>query len=235
MLPSGKQSREGSNVTPANARVMLVGTPGAGKTTLASTWNPEHTLLIDTQGGTKLLDGEHYVTHISTWQDFISTVTELTTTEHDYQTVVIDMVDDLWNFCDVAFAGKGQVLASATDDWQRSIKTAEGTFRQEVGKLLATSLGVWFTSHANERLEGQITRYSSKLDKRVLTYVQGATQFVWLAETLGPKRQLHTAPTARFEAKSRVPLPEPMEMDARKLWAAMDAGLNPKKMEAVAA
>jgi hypothetical protein len=53
-----------------------------------------------------------------------------------------------------------------------------------------------------------------------------------LAETLGPKRVLHTQPSAKFEAGSRVPLPEPMGMDARELYAAMNQGLKPSKENA---
>jgi hypothetical protein len=94
---------------------------------------------------------------------------------------------------------------------------------------------VWFLSHTDTVEEGQITRYVPKLDKRVRTYIQGAVQFVFLAETLGSKRVLHTAPSAKFEAGSRVPLPEPMELDARVLWAEMAAGLKTPTPEAVAA
>jgi hypothetical protein len=91
---------------------------------------------------------------------------------------------------------------------------------------------VWFLSHTKTVENGQITQYVPKLDSKVYTYVNGAVQFVFLAETLGPRRVLHTAPSAKFEAGSRVPLPEPMEMDARKLYAAMVAGLKPTKESA---
>jgi hypothetical protein len=62
--------------------------------------------------------------------------------------------------------------------------------------------------------------------------VNGAVQFVFLAETLGPKRVLHTQPSAKFEAGSseRVPLPEPMEMDAQVVRGD-DKGLKPAKGE----
>ena len=73
-----------------------------------------------------------------------------------------------------------------------------------------------------------MTRHVAKLDGKVVTFVQGACDFVFLAEKLGPRRLLHTEASAKFEAGSRVPLPEPMDLDARKLYAAMNAGLNPK-------
>lgn len=227
-LPTEKQSRSSLGVTPLNARIMLAGMPKAGKSTLLSQWAPETTLIIDTQKGSTLLEGEHYVAHVRNWADFAALVDELVKGDHPYKTVGIDMVDDLWAFVDKHCAGKNSVLASATDDWQRSIKTAEGTFREVIGKLLSTDLGVWFLTHTREKQEGELTRYMPRLDGKVLTYVQGACQFVFLVETLGTKRVLHTQPSAKFEAGGRVPLPEPMELDARKLYAAMAAGLKPK-------
>jgi energy-coupling factor transporter ATP-binding protein EcfA2 len=225
-LPTKPQTR--GAISPEQARVMLVGTPGSGKTTLASRWAPQTTLIIDTQGGTLLLPGEHFVEHVHDWDKFVEVVRVVTTTEHRFKTVVIDLIDDIWKFADRKFAGKNAPLASATDDWQKSINTAEGMFRREIGSLLGSPLGLWAVSHAREKQEGNLTRYSSELDKKVLTYMQGACQFILLAETLGPKRQLHTRPSAKFEAKARVPLPEPMAMDAAGLYKAMAAGLGAK-------
>jgi predicted GTPase len=78
LLPTKKQSRESLDVTPLNARVMLAGTPKAGKSTLAASWAPDSTLIIDTQHGTDLLDGDHFVKHVSNWTEFASTVDALT-------------------------------------------------------------------------------------------------------------------------------------------------------------
>lgn len=227
-LTTVKQSRESLEVTPLNARVMLAGMPKSGKSTLLGQWAPETTLIVDTQHGTDLLDGEHYVEHVSDWLRFEQLVDALCRGDHEFKTVGLDLVDDLWNFADQHCAGRGQTLATATDDYNRSAKNAEGTFRAAIGRLLATDMGVWFVSHTKPTEIEKVIRYVPRLDSRVLTYVQGAVQFIFLAETLGPRRQLHTQPTARFEAGSRVPLPDPMDLDARKLYAAMAAGLGTK-------
>lgn len=226
-LPTEKQSRQSLKVSPLDARVMLAGMPKAGKSTLAAAWAPETTLIIDTQQGSTLLEGEHFVAHVKDWRTFTTVVDDLAKGEHQFQTIVLDMVDDLWNFVDQHCAGKNAVLATATEDYNRSAKSAEGTFRQQIGRLLATNLGIWFLTHTREKQEGELTRYTPKLDARVLTYVQGACQFVLLCETLGTKRVLHTQPSAKFEAGSRVALPEPMNLDARELYAAMARGLAP--------
>jgi hypothetical protein len=231
LLPTKKQSRESTGATPLNARVMLAGMPKAGKSTLAANWAPDSTLIIDTQHGTDLLPGEHFVSHVNDWPSFCGVVDRLCAGGHEFRTVVIDMVDDVFRFADRHYAGPGKALATATDDYGRAGKQAFGDFTKVVGDLLATDLGVWMLTHAKAVEDEGVTRYVPTLDAKVLTYVNGAVQFVLLAETLGPNRVLHTAPSARFEAGSRVPLPEPMEMDARKLYAAIDKGLKPAKGE----
>ena len=223
-LPTEPQTRQ--NVSPLQARVFLAGMPKSGKTTLAAQWAPDTTLIVDTQHGTDLLDGEHYVTHVTDWVTFVRTVDTLKQVRHRFKTVVLDLVDDVWNFCDKHHAGAGRALATATDDYGKAAKNAEGAFRSTIGNLLDSDLGVWFLTHTKTVDDGGVTRYLPRLDNKVQTYVQGATQFVFLAETLGKKHVLHTQPSAKFEAGSRVPLPEPMEMDARELYKAMAAGLN---------
>lgn len=232
MLPTTMQSRSSQSITPARARVMLAGMPKSGKTTLASGWKPATTLLVDTHKGTTLLDGEHYVAHVGTWEAFVAVVDAVVKGDHAYETVVIDLVDDIWKFADFFAAQKKNMVAAGLVEYGKGTAEAEGLFRQQVGRLLATDYGIWFLSHTDTVEEGQITRYVPKLDKRVRTYIQGAVQFVFLAETLGTKRVLHTAPSQKFEAGSRVPLPEPMDLDARALWLAMDKGLNPKSAKA---
>lgn len=226
-LPDKTQSRASQQVTPLQARVMLAGMPKSGKTTLAAGWAPETTLIIDTHKGTTLLDGEHYVSHVASWPDFEKVVGEIIKGGHPFKTVVIDLVDDIWKFADLHAAQKKGQVAAGLIDYGKGTAEAEGLFRQQVGKLLATNLGIWFLSHTETVEEDKITRYVPRLDKRVRTYIQGVCQFVFLAETLGPRRALHTQPTAKFEAGSRVPMPDPMELDARALYAAIAKGLNP--------
>lgn len=223
-LPTEPQTRVGRS--PLTVRVLLSGTPKVGKTTLASSWAPDRTLIIDTQGGTHHLDGEHFVSHVATWPEFVSVVDELMKPGHQFECVVIDMIDDLWNFVDKHYAGKGAELATATEDYQRAARNAEGAFRVQIGRLAASPLGLWMLSHVREIVEDSRSRFKSKLDPRVLTYVQGVCDFVFLAEAVGPKRLLHTQPSARFEAGSRRPLPDPMDLDARALYAAVRDALG---------
>lgn len=228
-LPTSPQTRESLQITPLAARVFVAGFPKVGKSTLLGQWAPETTLILDTHHGTDLLDGEHYVQHVHDWASFERAVDQIVAGDHAFKTIGVDLVDDVWKFADLCAAQKKGQVAAGLVEYGKGTAEAEGLFRRAVGKLFASPYGIWFISHTEtEENQGQ-TRYVPRLDRRVRTYVEGACQFIFLAETLGPKRQMHTAPTAKFQAGSRVPLPEPMAMDARALYAAMAAGLRTPK------
>lgn len=229
-LPTTKQTR--AEKDPLDARVMLAGTPKVGKTTLAASWAPDTTLIIDTHKGTVLLEGEHYVQHVSSWAEFAGTVDLIVAGDHPFRTVVIDLVDDAWKMADMAVADKRGQVAAGLIEYGKGVAEAEGLFRRTIGRLLAAPVGIWFVTHTETEENGEITRHVPKLDRRVKTFIQGACDFVWLAEAIGPKRRLHTQPSARFEAGSRFPMPSPMELDARAIYKAMRDGMkNAEKKE----
>lgn len=222
-LPTAPKVRKAS---PTDARVTLLGQPKIGKTTLAASWNPTKTLILDFERGTDMLEGDHYVVDLDSFDAFRQAVDQLTTTDHGYQTIIVDTVDALWKLIDAKVAkDRGQVAAGLVE-YGKGLAEAEGLFRREVGRLLATPMGVWFTGHTELVEVNKVQRYVPTLDKRVRGYVLGACSYILFAEAQGPKRVLHTQPSERYEAGSRTPLPESMEMDARKLYAQMLAGLK---------
>lgn len=223
-LPTQKTSRAGMD--PRDARVMLAGTPKVGKTTLAGAWAPDTTLLLDTHRGTVLLDGEHYVEHIDSFSMFEKKVDEIVKTQHPFRTIVVDLIEDVWKMADLAAARANGKVAAGLVEYGKGTAHAEGLFRHAVGKLLQSQYGIWFLTHVDRVEDEGVTQYVPRLDKRVKPLVQGSCDFVFLAEALGPKRRLHTAPSARFEAGSRWPLPPQMDFDARALFSAMKKGLT---------
>lgn len=225
-LPTRPQTRGDLGITPMNARIFLLSVPKVGKTTLAAAWAPKKTLFIDTQHGTDMLDGEHYVIHVADWTEFVQAITLAVKGNHGYETVVIDVIDDVWKMCDAHVAKSKGTVAAGLIDYGRGTAETEGLFRREIGSLLATNLGVWLVGHADLVDVNKVQKYVPVLDKRVRNYITGACQFIFYAERTGTKRILHTQPSERFEAGSRVTLPEPLAMDAKKLYGAIAAGLK---------
>lgn len=222
-LPTKPQARKAS---PADARVFLGGQPKVGKTTLASQWNPAKTLFLDCEGGTRMLEGEHFVQQIETYQQFVETVDALEKGEHDYETFVVDTIDQLVKLCDRHVASGRGALAAGVVDYGKGLAELEALIRRDLGRLLSLGKGVWLLGHTELVEVNKVQRMVPTVDKRVRGYILGACDFVLQAEAAGSKRILHTQPSERFEAGSRVPMPDPLEMDSRKLWAAMAAGLK---------
>lgn len=223
-----------SGWTPMHARILLIGHPKVGKSTLAASWAPDKTLILDTHNGTRLLPGEHYVQPINSYQRFTEAVDLLAKGDHQFTNVVIDTIDDIYKFADAAAGDKSGKVAAGLVDFGKGTAYAEAVFRRDVGKLLATTYGVWFIGHADDIQVDNKTRFVPKLDKRVRTFIEGSTDYIWFAERTGPRAVvLNTQPTDKYVAGSRTQMPERMpltinepEQNARALYAAMNAGLN---------
>jgi hypothetical protein len=236
-LPTAKRKRVGFD--PRAARVVLAGEAGVGKTSLAAHWPPDSTLIIDTHGGTDLLDGEHYIAKVSTFQRFTQVVDELLSTENPYKTVVIDLIEDVWTFAKREIAQANDVEVVTLIGYNKGVDQAEERFRKQIDRLVASHLGIWFLTHTDTRHDEQSKqiKYVPELDKRVRPYVMGLAQFVWLAEAHSPThRVLHTQPSVKFGCKSRVKLTDPMplsedETTAKRIYTEMAGAVRPPDPE----
>ena len=238
-LPTKPQTR--ASIDPRQVRVFVGGMPKSGKTTLLGAWAPATTLILDTQHGTDLLEGEHFVIHVPTWQDFVDAVGLISRGGHPFMTIGIDLIDDIWNLAGQEVARRLSIPAAALADFGKGVAEQEAIFRHEIGRLVGTPLGIWFLSHVDE-IEGKKigkkqlpSRMVPRLDKRIRPWLTGLSHFVFLSETLSGQRQLRTTPTADFEAGGRIPLPSPMPMDARALYAQIKTGLKTPPAAAKAA
>jgi hypothetical protein len=114
-------------------------------------------------------------------------------------------------------------IAAGLVEYGKGTAEAEALFRQQLNRLLAAPLGVWFIGHADDMQVDSKTRFIPKLDKRVRTYVQGACEVVLVRRAPRPVKRtfLHTAPTAKFEAGSAGPR-------CRSRWTSTRAPCTPR-------
>ena len=227
-LPTQPQNVAALRPTPMAARISLIGLPKVGKTTLASRWAPDKTLFIDLQHGTDLLPGDHYVVHANNWDEFDKICTTVAAGGHRFQTIVIDTIDQAYKYAD-AHAGNrhGGKVAAGVVEFGKGTAEAEGLFRQAIGKLLSRrGMGIWFLGHVELIEVDKVQKFVPKLDRRVRDYIAGECEHILVAEKVGKRTVLHTQASSKYEAGSRVELPEPLEMDARALYAALQAGIN---------
>jgi len=144
-LPTAPTS---NTLDPSRLRAIVYGRPKVGKTSLAAGWYPATNLILDVDGGTRFLTGEHFTEPIKTYSDFQRVVNELTTTQHSFTTVTIDTVDKLVRLADAEAGQRYGKIAAGLVEYGKGLADRDGTLMRDLARLLATDLGVILCAHA---------------------------------------------------------------------------------------
>jgi hypothetical protein len=221
-------------LSPERLRAIIYGRPGAGKTTLAAGWYPKSNLIIDVEGGTRFLTGEHYVVRPASYSEFQQLIVELVTTRHQYQTVTIDTIDSLIRMADAQAGQRYGKVAAGLAEFGKGLADRDGTVLRDLGRLLATDLGVILTAHhadvtvqTDEGAEAE--RVFPRVDQndRLRQPVMGLVDFIVAVHRgTDETRALITGASPVYETKRRVHLPDLMASDAAGLYAAVKAGIE---------
>ena len=223
------------------SRHMIQGFPGAGKTTFANTWpNP---IFLATEPGTHLMEAAEV--EIRSWDDFIAVLDELEYTNHSYVTVVVDTVDNLYEFLvdDVCSENKWTDLSDV--GFGKGYKMARRKLTNAIATLRKLDMTIVFISHERKEIEiddngkrsGSVT-VTSALPGSARKVLHGAVDFILRVEIgENESRYIRTAPfkdgDLHIECGARgslaKPMPELLELDYRALEAAFDASFKPNQ------
>jgi hypothetical protein len=224
-LPSEKS---GPTLTMEQAKILLCGPPKIGKTTLASQIDPDTTLLIATEPGLGAVTA--FKQECGSWEDFRQIGAELAKGKHPFKTVVIDTIDVLHGHVTDYICKQQNIKHPGDLEYGKGWGMVNDEFRLRVAKLAALGLGVWFISHSKEieiKKPGGVvaTRFVPSLTGKPREFITGFVDFILFAASEvhedGEKRVLHTRATEEYEAGGRVPLPDPLPLDAEALREAM--------------
>lgn len=228
-----------NTLDPARLRAILYGAPGAGKTSLASNWYPKQTLIVDVEGGTRMLPGEHFVVRPKTYSDFGAVVNELLQPGHDFICVVIDSIDHLIRLADAEAGTRNGKVAAGLVEYGKGLADRDGVVMRDLSRLLGTDLGVILIAHpttvdvkvgtrpnGDDLLEQRVYPLIDKGD-RLRQPIMGLMDFVLCVRKHGDEsRDLITGAHPGLETKRRVALPDRLEADAGALYGAVSAGFG---------
>lgn len=227
--------KRGKQASPA--RVVVYGTEGIGKSTLASQFpNP---LILDTEDGTKHLDCSRV--SCTEWKTLTLAMAELAVDSQGFQTVVIDSADwaeKLLTEWLLTTTGKKSIEEFGFGKGYVMLQEHVTRFLASADKLVARGMHVVFVAHSKvvrtsppDQTDGY-DRYELKLTKQVAPLFKEWADLVLFANyktrlvegadgrkkaSGGKQRVMYAERSAAWDAKNRYGLAEEMPMSIEQL------------------
>ena len=229
-------------------RALVFGVEGVGKSTFAA--GAPAPIFLCAESGTSELDVDRFP-EPTTWAEVFEAIDELGTTDHKYQTLVIDTLDWIEPMCwqvvcdkpddkgvrheNIESRGYGKGYNIAVDEWRKLLARLE-RLRNVKGMHIVMLAHSWIKSFKNP--EGDdFDRYEMKLNNKAAGLLKEWCDVVMFAnyEILVAKksnktrgvdsdaRLLHTQRRAAWDAKNRYDLPESLSLDWTTFFEAAKA------------
>jgi hypothetical protein len=205
--------------------ILLYGPPKIGKSTLASQFDKP--LFLATEAGLNAL--EVYQVPVATWDKFLAACKEIAAGGHDFKTIIVDTVDNLFKACSEHVRKKNNIQHESDLDWGKGWQLVADEFTRAITKLSLLPYGLVMISHA-EYVE--IKTRTATITKAVPTLPKGARKaalnmadVILYAESVvtddGEVRIMRTKPSENWEAGDRTGrLPATLPLDYADLYKA---------------
>lgn len=226
-------------------RVVLMGTPGVGKSTWAA--NAPKPIFIPTEEGTHHLDVASFP-KAESFRDILDALEELRTGTHDYETAVVDTLDTMEPLLWKATCTRNGWSWIEDPDFQKGFEAALAEWRLFLAALerlqAERGMGVILVSHVQIRTfrnpsGPDYDRYEPKIHKKAAALLSEWSYAVLFAmttefieKTKGSQRAkgvtdgrriVKTTRTPAYEAKNRWSLPPEMALDYEEYAGHRDA------------
>lgn len=180
MLPKNeKVNRDGAK----SIKVWVYGEPNIGKTTFASQF--PNALMINTDGNIKYVDtpavdligdGKN-----DPWENFVNYVDEFLAGEHTFETIVIDLVEDVYQYCRSYYCKKLKIDHEGDLGFAKGYDIVRNAFLYPLRKLANSDYNVVFISHemantVKDRIGRETTIYSPNITEKVAKKIAGMVE-----------------------------------------------------------
>lgn len=166
-------------------KMAIYAEPGVGKSTFASKAPNVFFIASDGNFGWLGLPDEQHV-QIYNGPQFEKVIDLMGTPDFDWvDTVVVDLLEDAYLFCEQSFCKKHKIETLADMDWGKGYDVVRKGFITTISKLISLPKHVIFLMHGEDDVSTKdvrgnvITKHvpSSKLPKKVLASIEGKVQF----------------------------------------------------------
>jgi hypothetical protein len=218
-------------------KTVIYGPEGIGKTSLAAHF-PDP-LIIDTEGGTAHMDVRR-IDKPQTWEELLAIVNEVAATPGICKTLVIDTADWAEQLVTTHVCGKYKQSSIESFGYGKGYTYLVEEFSKLLAacdKAIAAGIHVVITAHARMRKfeqpdeMGAYDRWELKLSKQVAPLLKEWADFLFFcnyqtfvvtsesntAKAQGGKRVIYTTHHPAWDAKTREPLPEVVDLDYRNI------------------
>jgi len=203
--------------------VVVYGPAKIGKSTFCS--NADRAIFLATEPGLNNLDV--FQVPIPNWEVLIETLNELATQKHDFKTVVIDTVDNMYRMCEEHICKKFNVDFQGDLAFGKGYSLVNNTFQRTLTKLAHLPMGLYLVSHSQEvKVEartGSYDRIVPTLPEKPRRILLGLADMILFCdiemskdESGNPvqRRVMRTKPSLAHEAGDRTgKLPEVIGLD----------------------
>lgn len=223
---------------------LLYAPEGVGKSTFCA--GAPNALFIDLEGGTALIDVAR-VSDISTTAGLLSTLDELATSKHGFETVVIDTVSACEEMIWAEIAERNGKSSIGLIPYGKGYEEARDVFLRILSKLERIrdrGIAVWLLGHTDLKLYNDPQgydhdTYAVRLHKHIYPKVYSHVDIVAFAnyemvaiddpQSSRPKaaatgkRKLYLQKSRGYDAKSRYALPKTLDLNYAVFTAALTA------------
>lgn len=230
-LPTTKSEKEKNHL---KKKYLWYGDPKSGKTTTAANFGDDNNkmLFFCAEPGHSFVEIYRWENdrgqQPQNWMDFVTCCRELYQIDnHDFQMVVIDTVDILWNWCTDYICKMNDITHPSEMGFGKAYQAISNEFSKVCNQLGQRGIGFIFISHKKE-YEVQVGPRKEMFTSTTLSagaqkFIHGFVDYIWFfSQDLEGNRYILTDRHDYINAGSRgdineEPLPLKMEMNAKKV------------------